>query len=104
MLLETRFEKDLIVITPLEQRVDTQVAAAFRSAIVDRIDQGHRRLLINLERVDFIDSSGLGALLSGLRRVGAGGEISVCSLRPRVRALFEVTKLDRVITIADPHS
>ena len=101
MLLETRFERDLIVITPLERRVDVRVAADFRSAIIDRIDQGHRRVLINLERVEFIDSSGLSALLSGLRRVGRDGDISVCSLSSKVRSIFELTRLNRVITIAE---
>jgi anti-sigma B factor antagonist len=101
MQLETRFESNLVVLTPLEARVDAHIAPAFRTAIIDRIDQGHRHLLINLERVKFIDSSGLGALVSALKRLGRDGDIKVCSLSPGVRSMFELTRLNRVIAISE---
>jgi anti-sigma B factor antagonist len=101
MQLETRIEPNFLVITPLESRVDAHIAAAFRTAIVDRIDQGHRHLLINMEKVTFIDSSGLGALVSALKRLGRDGELRVCSLNANVRSMFELTRLNRVIPIAD---
>ena len=101
MRLEIRMEPNVLVITPLEARVDVHIAAAFKSAIVDRIDQGHTHFLINMERVQFIDSSGLGALISAAKRLGRGGELKVCSLSDRVRSLFELTQLNRVIPIVD---
>ncbi len=101
MLFETRFERDLIVITPLGSRLDFRVATAFRDAIIDRIDQGHHRVLVNLERVQFMDSSGIGALMSGIKRMGRGGDIAVCSLSTKVQSMFELTHLDRVIRVAD---
>lgn len=101
MLLETRFERDIVVITPLEPVIDVRVAAAFRAAIIDRIDQGHRHVLVNLERVQFMDSSGLAALVSGLKRMGRGGDMAVCSLSPNVRSILELSHLNRVIRIAD---
>jgi anti-sigma B factor antagonist len=101
MQLETRNESNVLVITPLEARVDAHVAPAFRTALVEWIDQGHHNLLINMERVEFIDSSGLGALVSALKRLGRDGELKVCSLTAGVRSMFELTRLNRVITIAD---
>lgn len=101
MQLETTVNPDVVIITPLESRVDAHVASAFRNALAERIDQGHRRLMINMERVEFIDSSGLGALVSAIKRMGRDGDLRVCSLTPAVRAMFELTRLNRVIPIED---
>lgn len=101
MQLETRIEQDAVVITPLESRVDAYVAPAFRAALVERIDAGHRHVIINMERVEFIDSSGLGALVSALKRLGREGTLKVCALQGNVRSMFELTRLNRVIPIAD---
>jgi anti-sigma B factor antagonist len=101
MQLETRTEPNVLVITPLEARLDAHVASAFRTALLERIDQGHRHLLIDMKQVDFIDSSGLGALVSALKRIGRDGELKVCSLNAGVRSMFELTRLNRVIPIAE---
>lgn len=101
MQLETRFEPNVLIITPLERRVDAHIAPAFRSALIDRIDQGHRHLVINLREVEFIDSSGLGVLVSALKRLGRDGDLKVASPTDSVRAMFELTRLNRVIPIAD---
>jgi anti-sigma B factor antagonist len=99
--LETRIEPDMVVFTPLEACLDADVAPALRAALVARIDQGHRSVMVNLERVEFIDSSGLGALISGLKRLGRDGELKVCCVTARVRSLFELTQLNRIIEIVD---
>jgi anti-sigma B factor antagonist len=101
MQFETRIEPNFFVLKPLEARVDAHVSAAFRAALLARIDQGHHNLLIDMEKVEFIDSSGLGALVSALKRIGGSGELRVCALRPSVRSMFELTRLNRVIPIAD---
>ncbi len=58
------------------------------------------RLVINLEHVSYMDSSGLGTLVVVLRRVhGYGGRVALCGLSERVRSLFEITKLDKLFSI-----
>jgi anti-sigma B factor antagonist len=101
MLPDTRFEPGVVVITPLEARVDVHVAPALLTTITERIDQGHRHFVINMERVQCIDSSGLGALVSALKRLGGDGDMKVCSLSASVRSMFERTHLDRVFAIAE---
>jgi anti-sigma B factor antagonist len=101
MQFETKVDADELIFTLLETRVDAHVAPAFRAALTERIEQGHRRLRINMEWVEFIDSSGLGALVSAIKRIGKDGELRVCSVAPAVRAMFELTRLNRVITIED---
>jgi anti-sigma B factor antagonist len=101
MLLDIRNHPDVLVITPLESRVDVNVAPALLRTIIDRIDQGHHHLLINMERVQCIDSSGLGALVSAAKRLGSAGDMKVCSLSTKVRSMFERTRINRVIAIVE---
>ncbi len=101
MQLETRRDPDVMVITPLEARVDALVAPAFRNALLERIGQGHRNLLVNMECVEFIDSSGWEAMASAVKRLGSDGHLKICSLSADVRSMFELTRLNCVIVIAD---
>jgi anti-sigma B factor antagonist len=101
MQMETRVEPNLMVIVPLEARVDAHVAPAFRTALLECIDRGHHNLMVDMAKVEFIDSSGLGALVSALKRLGRDGDLKVCSLNAAVRSMFELTRLNRVIPIAD---
>lgn len=101
MQLETKQQDGALVITPMERRIDAHVAPAFRAHLLERIDQGAKRLVIDLARVEFMDSSGLGALVSALKRLGRDGELQVSALTPAVRSMFELTRLHRVIPIVD---
>lgn len=91
----------VLVVTPKEARLDFRVSNDFRSLLMREIDRGFRCLVINMEQVDSIDSAGLGAFISVVRRLGRDGDIRMCSLRPHVREVFEVTRLHRVVQIAE---
>jgi anti-sigma B factor antagonist len=101
MQLEVTRNADTCVVTPLEKRIDAHLAPAFQAALVDLVEGGNLNLLVNLARVEFIDSSGLGALVSALKRIGRPGALRVCGLNDAVRSMFELTRLNRVIPIAD---
>ena len=66
------------------------------------VDQGERRILIDFSRTGYIDSSGLGALVSISKRIReAGGELRLAGLNEDLRSLFELTKLDTLFTISE---
>ena len=66
------------------------------------LDQGERRLLIDFSRTGYIDSSGLGALVSISNKIReAGGELRLSGLNEDLRSLFELTKLDTLFAIAE---
>jgi anti-sigma B factor antagonist len=69
----------------------------FKERIREIISEGASRVVIDLDRVSFIDSSGLGALISGLKMArAAGGDLVLASLSPEIRSVFEITRLLRV--------
>ncbi|AKG22444.1 STAS domain-containing protein [Calothrix sp. 336/3] len=71
-----------------------------RREINDHIAAGDKLFLIDLEAVEFIDSSGLGALVSSMQNIKAsGGEMCVCSIGEQVKMLFELTKMNKIFKI-----
>ena len=80
----------------------TMVAApTLRSAIDDAVSDGRVRVVVDLAGTSFVDSSGLGALVAGLKRTRqAGGDLVIVCASDRLRARFAVTGLDRAVSIA----
>ena len=73
-----------------------------KELIQSALDKGERRLLIDFSRTGYIDSSGLGALVSISKRVReAGGELRLSGLNDDLRSLFELTKLDTLFAITE---
>jgi anti-sigma B factor antagonist len=73
-----------------------------RSAIRNLIDEGKKKIILNLADVDYIDSSGVGALVGGFTAVrNAGGELKLLNLSQKVHDVLHVTKLYTVFDIRD---
>jgi anti-sigma B factor antagonist len=73
-----------------------------KDLVADALDKGERRILIDFSQTGYIDSSGLGALVSISKRVReAGGELRLSGLNEDLRSLFELTKLDTLFAIAE---
>jgi anti-anti-sigma factor len=69
-----------------------------RREVSNIVENGTDILLLDLKEVRFIDSSGLGALVSAMQMVrNANGKLFVCSISDQVRMLFELTKIDRIL-------
>lgn len=97
--IETRSIGDTVVATIVGDSLETENVAGFRGAITPILDRA-KRVVLDLSQVSFMDSTGLGSMLSCLRSVKAkGGEMKLCSLTPEVRQLFEMVLMDRVFEI-----
>ena len=80
--------------------VDVATAPRLRKEAIAIVGEGHHRMVLDLEAVDFLDSTGLGVLIGVLRRVNAGGgELRVVCSTPRILDLFRLTGLDRVFDL-----
>jgi anti-sigma B factor antagonist len=89
-----------VTILKLVGRLDSLVVKDLKNRIHTLIQQGQVKLVFDMSEVSFMDSSGLGGIVSALRAVSqAGGDIRIASLQPRVRALFELTRLHQVFQI-----
>lgn len=99
MTLETYHHDGVCVIKPTGRRLDARVAVEFKNQLVAVIEQGHSSLLIDFGHVEFLDSSGLGAIVACLKKIGKAGDVRLSSLRPGVRSVLELTRLDKILTI-----
>ncbi len=88
-----------MVVKPLDRRIDASVAAQFKSSIVERIKAGGSTIILDLSNVDFIDSSGLGAIVSSLKAIGPAGDLVICGPQDAVMSLFRLTRMDRIFQI-----
>ena len=99
MEISKRSEENVEIID-LKGEIDISVSNRIREAIRPLIDQRKERLLINLEGVTYIDSSGLGVLVESLQEMKKyGGRIKLVKLNPDIRKVFEVTRLDTFFEI-----
>ena len=72
----------------------------FKQLVLDEVDQGVRLVVIDFTKSAYIDSSGLGALVSlGKRIREAGGELRLAALNEELRTLFELTRLDSLFPV-----
>ncbi|HEY5623052.1 MAG TPA: STAS domain-containing protein [Gammaproteobacteria bacterium] len=88
-----------VIVRPLEARLDAAAAPHFKASVVTMIQAGEQTILLDLSEVDFIDSSGLGALVSLLKRMSPAGTLAVCGLRSAALNMFRLTRMDKVFPI-----
>jgi anti-sigma B factor antagonist len=100
MKLNLEKMKGRAVIFVQEERVDAHNSGELKAYILRLIEQGETSIIVQLENVRFIDSSGLGALLSGYKNAAAkSGRLALACCRPQVLSMFELTRLNRVFEI-----
>ena len=89
-----------VAIMPMEE-LDASNAGEFKDDIAPVLE-AHTKLVLDLSRLRFVDSSGLGAFISCLRKVNAkGGELKLCGMSKRIRAVFELVRMHRIFDIRD---
>ncbi|HYA17949.1 MAG TPA: STAS domain-containing protein [Bryobacteraceae bacterium] len=87
-----------IALVPVDE-LDASNAGEFKRDMAP-ILAAHSKLALDLSQMRFIDSSGLGAMLSCLRQLSAkGGDLKLCGMSKQVRALFELVRMHRIFDI-----
>lgn len=82
-----------------EDRLDTNIAPDLKAQLLVLIGEG-KSVLLNLEDVQYADSSGLGAILLGFRQArDAGGQFAICNVQKRVEAMISIAQLTNIIKI-----
>ncbi len=101
MQIETALIQNVLVVKPLEKRLDAALATQFKGHLMDSINDGRLKIVLDLTHIDFMDSSGLAVLLTTLKTIGSDGTLAICNPQPAVTSLFEVTRVKRVLTFYD---
>lgn len=84
----------------LEGEVDVYTAPVLRQAIVDQVEAGVKHLVINLSRVEYLDSTGLGILIGGVKRLKEqGGSLKLAGPSARITRIFEITGLNKIFDV-----
>ena len=87
-----------VVVVPVEE-LDASNVGEFKRVMAPVLE-ANTKLVLDLRRLRFTDSSGLGAFISCLRQVNArGGDVKLCDMSPQVRAVFELVRLHRIFDI-----
>jgi len=97
--LETRQENDRTIIE-VGGEIDVYTAPKLRERIIELVDEGQYHLVVDLEKVEFLDSTGLGVLVGGLKRVrGHDGSLQLVCTQERLLKIFRITGLSKVFAI-----
>ena len=102
MTTSTRQLGDVTIVDISGRIVLGEESAALRDLVCDLLNKGHKKILFNLGDVTYIDSSGLGNLVSAFSSVGKqGGELKLLNLSKNVHNVMQMTRLYTVFDIMD---
>lgn len=99
MRIETKKIEHVLLIKPIDKRLAVPVSMEFKEQLVNFIEEGHYFILLNLSELDFIDSAGLGAIISIFHLLFDKGTICLCEIPVGIKSLFTITRMDRVFVI-----
>ena len=90
---------DIHVLTPEGDRLDASTVHVFKDTLLAELDPASK-VIFDLSKLRFIDSTGLGAIVSFLKQSKtAGGSLKLCGMSPAVRKLFELVRVHKIIDI-----
>lgn len=97
--METELVKDVLIITLEVYHLDESNVRKFKTDIINYIEP-HNKVLLDFTNLTFVDSSGLGGILSILRRMKEkDGNLKICNVSKPIRSIFELIRLPRLIDI-----
>ena len=92
--------KDGIEVIDVQGEIDMYTAPRLRELLIDLVSKGSYQLVVDLDKVGFLDSTGLGVLVGGLRRVRAhDGSLDLVCTQQRILKIFRITGLTEVFGI-----
>ncbi|MCJ7872849.1 STAS domain-containing protein [Marinovum sp. 2_MG-2023] len=99
MDMSSRHEGALQIVEVNAQRIDAAVAIQFKDMMRAETDGPTQRVILDLSQVEFIDSSGLGAIVAAMKQLGPGRQLDLAGLTPNVDSVFRLTRMDTVFSL-----
>ena len=98
MQIEMQQAHERVTVVAPKGRLDMASASSFRERVLQLVQSGSTHLVIDLSEVSFVDSSGLGAIIGGLKVARqAGGELRIARPNQQVLLVLDLTSLNRVL-------
>lgn len=87
-------------VVSLHGELDVATAPELRERLIELVNDGHNWLVLDLEGIDFLDSTGLGTVIGALKRARThGGDLRLVCTDTRITRLFEITGLDKAVPL-----
>lgn len=99
MELATTTEEQMRIVSVQDSRIDAAVAIEFKDAMRVQTENGPDLIVLDLSNVDFIDSSGLGAIVAAMKNMGTDRRLALAGLTPTVARVFSLTRMDSVFSV-----
>ena len=99
MDLQTSLRDDMLIVSVMEDRIDAAGAIRFKDRMRTLVQHPVARVVLDLSRVKFLDSSGLGAIVAVMKLLGPGRKLELAGLTPTVLKVFRLTRMDSVFVI-----
>jgi anti-sigma B factor antagonist len=95
-------DQDSHAVVDVKGEIDVYTAPKLREKLIELVSEGSYNVVVNLEGVDFLDSTGLGVLVGALKRVKAhDGTLSLVCTQDKILKIFKITGLTKVFPIHD---
>ncbi|HVF13592.1 MAG TPA: STAS domain-containing protein [Acidimicrobiales bacterium] len=95
-------ERGKYTVLSVQGEVDVYTAPKFRERLIELVTEGKHQIVVDLDGVDFLDSTGLGVLVGGLKRLRShDGDLRLVCTQSRILKVFEITGLTKVFSIHD---
>ncbi len=89
------------IITVHSERIDAAIAIQFKEDMRRETETDATRIVLDLAGVEFIDSSGLGAIVASMKQIGSERRLDLAGLQPVVEKVFRLTRMDTVFRLFD---
>lgn len=99
MELSTHDDQGMRIISVQDSRIDAAVAIEFKEAMRGQIADAPPHILLDLTAVDFLDSSGLGAIVATMKMLGGERKLTLAGLTPTVAKVFKLTRMDTIFDL-----
>ncbi|SMO68223.1 STAS domain-containing protein [Ruegeria faecimaris] len=99
MGLSSTTTNNIQIITVQSNRIDAAMAIQFKENMRTETEGGAVRVVLDLSGVEFIDSSGLGAIVAAMKQLGAERRLDLAGLQPFVEKVFRLTRMDTVFKL-----
>lgn len=89
----------ITIVKPYDRRMDAHSIIGFKATMHEISESGTKHIVLDMSRIDFMDSSGLGALIAVLKRMSPEKKFEVAGLTAPVQRVFDLTRMDHVFKI-----